>query len=138
MSREALLPFRCLITGEPAAIYSPWPLSNWSFGKAQIQAPLCFGVLLSNFLYGLLAALLVVGGVVCLLGGPRLMQSGSSLGLFLVIAGSPLILAGVVCSWFCIRSLGLERTSENHLWISGVHPAYLDGLPAWPYESQAT
>jgi hypothetical protein len=51
-----------------------------------------------------------------------------------LIALAPLVfLFGAIYGLLAARMVVAQRISDDYVWLKGVHPAFLEDLPVWPY-----
>ena len=70
-----------------------------------------------------------IGVMVC---GILMIEHHSAYG-WLIVAGIFIFLVGVIYSMFAARMVAPNRISDTHVWLKGVCPEFLEGLPEWPH-----
>jgi hypothetical protein len=154
MHRSAPLPDRCIKSNEPANGRTLRRTLRW-------HPPLVYLALLVNLLvYVVLAAiltktatiqiglterwiakrrmvmaiawLLALVGVGMFFGSFPLMDPQSGVGPFVMLGGILVGIGGAIYGILAARLVYPSKITDTHIWLNGVHPDFLNGLPNWP------
>jgi hypothetical protein len=158
MHRLAMLPNRCVKSGEPA---NDRLRRNLSWHHPAIYLTL----LISILIYAILAIVLRrkatvyvglseawfrkrrraigIGWTVALLGLATMIisfilfsdpRSGAPWAGWVVLLGVLMILGGAIYGILFSQIITPARITDQYVWIKGVHPSLLADLPDWPYQ----
>jgi hypothetical protein len=72
----------------------------------------------------------VIGSIGMVIAGIAMNRSGAS--GWLIVAGVVLFLVGAIYGLLGARMVAPTRISDTHIWLKGVCPEFLAGLPEWP------
>jgi len=150
MHRAAMLPDRCVKSNEPAAGQLKRKL-NWH------HPAIYLGLLLNLLVYLILALALgqkatihiglserwfskrrraivigwslVLAAVALVAGG---IASDSEFWPLMVFPGLLLFIVGALWGLYGARMVYPKKIDDHYVWLGGVHPSFLDTLPAWP------
>lgn len=67
-----------------------------------------------------------------IIGGITMVDSNGLFGLA-ILAGAVLFVAGAIYGLLGARMVAPTRISDTHIWLKGVCPEFLVGLPDWPH-----
>jgi hypothetical protein len=76
------------------------------------------------------AILIGIGLLGC---GIAFVDRNDGLGAGLMIGGIVLLLVGALSGLIGAQLVTAKRITKDYVWLKGVHPGFLDHLPAWPY-----
>jgi hypothetical protein len=154
MHKNAPLPDRCIKSNEPAHGRTLKRTLRW-------HHPLAFLALLANLIIYIIVAailtktatihiglsekwftrrriiiavswLLVLAGLGLFGGGIAAMDALPDVGPFLMIGGIIVGIGGAIFGLMAARLVYPSKITDTHVWLKGVHPDYLNGLPNWP------
>jgi predicted RNA-binding Zn-ribbon protein involved in translation (DUF1610 family) len=155
MTKDAQLPYTCIKTNQPADVWlrrklywhNSWLyllvlISLWIYvivalivrQKADIQVALCRERLIRRRWAIAGAWLAAILGIVLIVGGLASIQPGNSVGGLISLAGLIALLAGAIVGATLARVVTPVRITKEHVWLKGVHPAFLAALPPFPGE----
>jgi len=155
MSKDAQLPFICVKSNRPA--------DGWLRRKLYWHHPAIMLLVLCNILIYAVVALIVrqkadiqiglsaqwfrrrrmaiAGAFLGFFVGVGLIAAGASNaagadGPFLVVAGILTMLIAIIVGAVMSSMVRPARITAKYVWLTGVHPDYLAGLPPWPGEEK--
>jgi hypothetical protein len=155
MHKNAELPDRCVKSNQPA--------EGWLPRKLYWHNPLLYLLIFISLLVYVIVALIVrkkadikIGltqkwlsrrrlsnavGWLSFLGGIGICIAGGVIGedlfpVFLIL-GLVLSFGGAIYGLIASRMVSPTKITEHHVWLKGIHPEYLDQLPAWDGNSGA-
>jgi hypothetical protein len=76
--------------------------------------------------------ILVLGSIVMFVGGIAMSDSNPAYA-WLIVAAFIVFLGGAIYGLVSSRMVAATHITDTHVWLKGVCPEFLSGLPEWPY-----